>query len=269
MSGGGFQISGIDVSHHQGDCDFQAAYDAGQRFCYCKATEGRDYLDPRFQENWVKLMELDGRMGRGAYMFARPDSVGGASDGQAEAEDFCEVLKAVGGYDRGAGPPCIDYEKYSGKGTEANLQYIDAAVKTIQDQLGRDPIIYTGSTIWGYQTENTSDFTDLGLWLVDYSRENYPTEAMQTIAWDSFAMWQWSGGGDFAYAEPTPGIGQCDVNWWGGDRASFEAFFRMDTGLPRPPDPRRLVWLLRRAEQKQLDALCCVRAARKMLERVV
>jgi GH25 family lysozyme M1 (1,4-beta-N-acetylmuramidase) len=264
-----FTISGIDVSHHQGECDFQAAYDSGQRFAIVKATEGRDYLDPRFAENWTKLLELDGKMGRGAYMFARPDSVGGAADGQAEAEDFCDVLKAVGGYDRGAGAPVIDYEKYSGQGTSANLQYIDACVKTIQDQLGRDPMIYTGDTIWGYQTGNSDAWTDLALWLVEYSRADYPTSAMENLKWDRFAMWQWSGGGDFAYAEPVPGIGQCDVNWWGGSQAEFEAFFRMEAGIPRPPDPRRLVQLLRRAEQQQVNALCCVRAARAMLEKVV
>ena len=264
-----YTISGVDVSHHQGDCNFQEADDSGQRFAYVKATEGRDYLDPRFIENWNKLMQLDGKMGRGAYMFARPDSIGGAADGAAEAEDFCEALKAVGGYDRGAGPPMIDYEKYSGQGVTANLQYIDACVKTIQDSLGRDPIIYTGDTIWDYQTGNSDRWVQLALWLVDYREAPYPTSAMESLPWETFAIWQWSGGGDFAYADPVPGIGQCDTNWWGGDKLAFEAFFRMDTGLPRPPDPRRLVQLLRRAESHQIDALCCIQAARKMLERVV
>lgn len=262
-------ISGVDVSHHQGEVDFKAAYDSGQRFAYVKATEGRDYFDPRFAENWEKLMELDGKMGRGAYMFARPDSVGGAADGKAEAEDFCDVLQAVGGYDRGAGPPAIDYEKYSGKGVPMNLQYIDASVKTIQDTLGRDPCIYTGENIWEYQTGGSDKWTDLALWLVYYSRGAYPTEAMADMPWAEFGMWQWSGGGDYAYAEPVPGIGQCDVNWFGGDERAFEAFFRLDVGLPRPPDPSRLVQLLQRAEQQQLDALLCVRAARRLLERVV
>ena len=46
-------ISGVDVSHHQGEVDFKAAYDSGQRFAYVKATEGRDYFDPRFEANWA------------------------------------------------------------------------------------------------------------------------------------------------------------------------------------------------------------------------
>jgi len=163
-------IQGIDVSRHQGDVDFKTVWKrGGMSFAYVKATEGRDYLDPWFIRNWNKLLELDGDFGRGAYMFSRPDSIGGAADGKAEADDFCEALKSVGGYVDGAGPPVIDYEKYSGKGTAANLAYLDSAIKTIEDRLGRSPMIYTGRNVWNYQTDNSDRWAHLPLWLVEYT----------------------------------------------------------------------------------------------------
>src|SRR5689334_22820411 len=48
-----FPVRGIDVSHHQGLIDWPTV--AGEphlAFVYVKATEGGDWTDPRFAENW-------------------------------------------------------------------------------------------------------------------------------------------------------------------------------------------------------------------------
>ncbi|MEO1837058.1 MAG: MBL fold metallo-hydrolase, partial [Akkermansiaceae bacterium] len=91
---------------------------------------------------WEQLVELGHeRMYRGAYAVGRPDSVGGMQDGINEAKDFAKALKAVGHYQAGCLPPVLDYEKYSGKGVAANLDYIEGWVKTIEDELGRSPMI--------------------------------------------------------------------------------------------------------------------------------
>jgi len=45
------QIIGIDVSHHQGDIDWELLSEQMDvRFVYLKATEGRDYTDPKLRE---------------------------------------------------------------------------------------------------------------------------------------------------------------------------------------------------------------------------
>lgn len=43
---------GLDVSHHQGTIDWEAVADDGISFAYIKSTEGGDWVDPRFTENW-------------------------------------------------------------------------------------------------------------------------------------------------------------------------------------------------------------------------
>src|SRR5665213_1732581 len=60
-------IQGIDVSKYDGDIDWTAVKKAGISFAYIKTTEGGDYSDPMFGQNW-KASEAAGVM-RGAYHF--------------------------------------------------------------------------------------------------------------------------------------------------------------------------------------------------------
>ncbi len=43
-----FPTQGIDVSHHQGEIDWKAAFASGVDFAYIKASEGGDFHDPAF-----------------------------------------------------------------------------------------------------------------------------------------------------------------------------------------------------------------------------
>ena len=45
-------VQGIDVSNWQGDIDWDKVRAAGTQFAFIKATEGGDYLDPKFAQNW-------------------------------------------------------------------------------------------------------------------------------------------------------------------------------------------------------------------------
>jgi lysozyme len=45
-------VRGVDVSHHQGNVDWTRVRAAGHAFAYLKATEGADFRDTRFQQNW-------------------------------------------------------------------------------------------------------------------------------------------------------------------------------------------------------------------------
>jgi lysozyme len=47
-----FPVRGVDVSHHQGDIDWQLLKSERVVFAYIKATEGGDFKDPRFRINW-------------------------------------------------------------------------------------------------------------------------------------------------------------------------------------------------------------------------
>lgn len=62
-----YPTQGIDVSHHQGAIDWQSVRAAGVDFAYIKASEGADFRDPRFSDNWVSARAAG--VGRGAYHF--------------------------------------------------------------------------------------------------------------------------------------------------------------------------------------------------------
>ena len=45
-------VKGVDVSAYQGDIDWSTLEDQGVYFAFIKATEGEDYIDEKFEENW-------------------------------------------------------------------------------------------------------------------------------------------------------------------------------------------------------------------------
>ena len=69
-----YDVHGIDVSHHQGAIDWQAVAGDGVAFAYIKATEGGDFTDRRFAENWAAAVAA------GSPRRARSSSPGRASN---------------------------------------------------------------------------------------------------------------------------------------------------------------------------------------------
>lgn len=97
--GGGYPVRGVDVSHHQGPIDWNALADDGTSFVYIKATEGGDWVDPRFHENW--RASRDSGVVRGAYHFftlCRPGA------------DQAANLIATVPVEPGMLPPAVDLE---------------------------------------------------------------------------------------------------------------------------------------------------------------
>lgn len=62
-----YPTQGIDVSHHQGPIDWQSVRAEGVDFAYIKASEGADFRDARFSDNWTGARSAG--IGRGAYHF--------------------------------------------------------------------------------------------------------------------------------------------------------------------------------------------------------
>jgi lysozyme len=58
---------GVDVSAHQGHIDWNGVARDGITFAYMKATEGGDFVDERFAENWSAAGAAG--LDRGAYHF--------------------------------------------------------------------------------------------------------------------------------------------------------------------------------------------------------
>jgi len=211
-------IRGVDVSRHQAPaaCDWPRAYDAGVRFAWVKGSEGQGgadaYVDPAAAQHLEQLGRTP--IVRGMYHFARPDrrfaaSPNGRANGTAEGEHAAATAVSLGVAGPGHLPVAIDLEKYtSGATTEQRDDFVRGLIDTLERELGRLPLMYTGQDFWaGQQSAALAlELRERGvlLWQVDYRRGGVePGEAIRGWPW---SFWQWSGGGSVAYAPPIPGL---------------------------------------------------------------
>jgi lysozyme len=106
---GAFPTQGIDVSHYQGEIDWNAARAAGVDFAYIKASEGSDLRDDRFAANWAGTAAAG--IKRGAYHFfslctpAREQATNFIALVPREAESLPHALDLEFGGNCAARPP--------------------------------------------------------------------------------------------------------------------------------------------------------------------
>jgi Lyzozyme M1 (1,4-beta-N-acetylmuramidase) len=85
------QYKGIDVSHYQGNIDFQKIKSAGYKFVIIKATEGSYSVDPMFRENVRKANAADLQTHAYHYFLGTSEFIA-----RAEADWCARVLKRAG-----------------------------------------------------------------------------------------------------------------------------------------------------------------------------
>ncbi len=138
-----FPLRGLDVSHHQGDIDWGQVAAAGEHeFVWIKASEGGDWVDPKFADNW-RAAQAAGLV-VGAYHYFTL-----CTPGAEQAENFLNTITPL--LDEGAGhktlAPAVDLE-FTGNCKERPPQaQFTAEVKgfldAVQQRLGRRPVVYT------------------------------------------------------------------------------------------------------------------------------
>jgi lysozyme len=128
---------GIDVSAHQDTINWERVARDGIAFVYVKATEGRDFTDERFDENWRGAGEAG--LDRGAYHFFTLCSLG--SD---QARHFLDVAPP----ERGALAPAVDLELVGNcsarPGATEVYAELDAFLKVVEGAWGRKVVLYVG-----------------------------------------------------------------------------------------------------------------------------
>lgn len=132
----GYTVFGIDISRYQGNIDWEAFRDGNPAeapisFVYIKATEGSDFTDVNFADNFAEAKKY-GFM-RGAYHYFSTKS-----SGIAQAEMFIKTA----GLTKGDLPPMIDIEERP-KDKKRFLQELKTFITKIEDHYGVKPIIYT------------------------------------------------------------------------------------------------------------------------------
>lgn len=94
-----YPVQGIDVSAHQGAIDWGVLRPQGVNFAYIKASEGGDFRDKRFAQNWAAAARAG--IPRGAYHFFTL-----CKPGAEQAINFLGAMPL----DPTALPPAVDLE---------------------------------------------------------------------------------------------------------------------------------------------------------------
>lgn len=154
-----YPIKGFDVSHHQGDIQWQSISPQEFKFVYLKATEGGDFKDRKFQDNWLKAREQGFLVG--AYHFYRL-----CRDGQIQAQNFIETVPKK----TDSLPPVIDLEYDSTCINTYTREQLLKEIQVMHDQLyqhyGLQPIFYTSKAF--YNIVLVDKFKQTPLWIREY-----------------------------------------------------------------------------------------------------
>ena len=206
----GYEIHGIDISHHQGDIDWQELKDNGLidkfpvRFIMIKATEGSTKIDENFEDNFYQAREYG--FTRGAYHFYSVHS-----PAKAQAEFFIKHVNL----ENGDLPPVLDVEhKPKNQTDEEFISSIKEWLKIVENHYGVTPIIYTYYK-FKIQYLNDSFFDAYPYWIAHYYVEKVEYEG-------KWKFWQHTDVGKL------PGIdGYVDLNIYNG---SFYDLRKMTIG---------------------------------------
>jgi len=198
----GFEIHGIDVSHHQDVIKWESVRDMEEKsvklgFSFIKATEGYTRKDRLFRRNWKKAKEVG--LVRGAYHFFLPNK-----NGMIQAENFIGSVKL----ESGDLPPVVDIEETYGVRTADLRKRLREWLNKVERHYGVKPIIYTSADF--YTSYLGKEFDDYPLWVAHYIQRNKPRISRPWIFWQ------------YAETGRVNGItSRVDFNVFSGDSAEF------------------------------------------------
>lgn len=161
----GYSIRGIDISHHQGNINWEKLSkaqigDEAICFVFIKATEGRGHLDENFNDNFYQAREFG--FLRGAYHYFKPHI-----PAKEQADYFLKQVHL----EEGDLPPVLDIEE-RGRLTAEELRKASLIwLRAVEKHYGVPPIIYTN---YKFKRDylNTKDFDRYPYWIAHYYVRN-------------------------------------------------------------------------------------------------
>lgn len=167
-----YPVRGIDVSHHQGEIDWQKVAQNDVAFAYIKATEGTDFKDKAFSQNWRQAKSAG--LAHGAYHFFSY-----CSGGADQAVNFLETIPLT----EVMLPPVLDIETPENcpdePSKETILREVSAFITFVEEATNQQVLIYVpediylrylagmglNRRIWVQSEWRTPDYvTDWSLW---------------------------------------------------------------------------------------------------------
>jgi lysozyme len=196
-------LYGIDVSYYQGNINWNQVAAAGVHFAFIRVSDGLNYPDSEFQDNW------DGALAagviRGVYQYFRP--------GQNAIDQANYLLSEMGPLQPGDLCPAIDVEATDGQPPSVVEAKVNDWLDHIETNLGCTPVIYTRASFWDPEVGSTAH-GNYTLWVAHYgvTCPNVPS------GWSDWQFHQFSSTGSVS------GIsGPVDENWFNGTAADLDA----------------------------------------------
>jgi len=208
-----FPVRGIDVSYHKGAIDWKKVRGENIQFVFLKATEGDDFKDRMFQDNWNNARAQN--IAVGAYHFYSL-----RFPGDVQAKNFIDTTPVASG----SLPPVIDLE-YGGNSivrpTRGDFQKeLATYITLVREHYGQEPILYV--TYEFYRDYLYPEFKNSPLWVRDLFRE--PT-ADNVQSW---RFWQYKNRGHIDGID-----GYVDLNVFRGSSDELE-ILRKSESLDNP-----------------------------------
>lgn len=179
-----YSIRGVDVSHYQGDIDWQILSGEDIHFAYIKATEGSSHTDEKFAYNYAESQKTELKIG--AYHFFSFDS-----PGISQAEHFIRTVNPF----KGMLPPAVDVEFYGDKKknppkTENVETELRAYLNQVEQAFGTKPVIYATMEAWELYIRGR--FDEYPLWIRNILSEPILQPATEGGQEKNWTFWQYT-----------------------------------------------------------------------------
>ena len=172
------QFDGIDVSKHQGVINWQELKENPKiKFVYIKATEGSDYVDPRYRENIRNARKNGFKVGSYHFLSTK-------SSATTQFRNFINIAKR----DEQDLIPVIDVENLRPWSAQQLRDSLKVFADLLEDYYGCKPLIYTSEKFF---TSNLGRaFAHYPLFIAKYS------SAQPNIGY-KWILWQFADNGAF------------------------------------------------------------------------
>lgn len=210
----GYSIRGIDVSHHQGDIDWDKVAHARidsepVSFVFIKATEGTTLKDEAFEHNFAETRRVG--ILCGCYHYFLPEK-----PARAQAEHFIRTVHLR----NGDLPPVLDIEEAGNLKPDALRKAALEWLAIVEKHYHVKPIIYTG---YKFKQKYLDVAWDYPVWIAHY----YVDALRYDGRWD---FWQHTDHGRIAGIK-----GHVDLNVYNGSMYNLR---RLTLGADEPEEKK-------------------------------
>jgi len=166
--------NGIDVSEYQGYVNYNLVRDSGIEIVYIRTSEGTNFIDPYFRENYNNAKAAGLKVGFYHYVTSRSPS-----EAVIEADYFASVIN-------GTSPDCLlamDFEYFGGLASYEVNAISRAFLERLEEVTGKRAIVYSDA----YNAGNVFDssLSSYPLWIAEYG-VNEPELYRNWSSWTGF-----------------------------------------------------------------------------------